>query len=163
MVTFVCDSGNKYLSKMFSDHWMQDNGFRSTTVHGDLRDLVVRRFSDGAVVSVAPAEPLAIAYTRMRLHDVSQLPVIEDNHVVGIVDESDLLLAASADPAAFSQSVARYMTTKLDVVPPTAPIDSLLPLFDAGRVAIVADASGFLGLVTRVDMLNYLRRRHQAA
>src|SRR5450755_2564665 len=61
VVTFVCDSGNKYLSKQFNDYWMQDQGFRSTALHGDLRDLIGRSFAEGAVVSVTPAEPLATA------------------------------------------------------------------------------------------------------
>jgi cystathionine beta-synthase len=163
VVTFVCDSGNKYLSKMFNDHWMQDNGFRAPAPHGDLRDLVVRRFADGAVVSVSSDEPLAIAYTRMRLHDVSQVPVVDGREIVGILDESDLLLAVSAEPGAFGQPVARFMSSNLETVPPGAPIESLLRLFDAGRVAIVADQQGFHGLITRVDMLNYLRRQQMAA
>jgi cystathionine beta-synthase len=162
-VTFVCDSGNKYLSKMFNDHWMQDQGFRPTTHFGDLRDLIVRRFAEGAVVSVLPSEPLAIAYTRMRLYDVSQLPVLEDRQIVGILDESDLLLATASDPAAFHQCVADYMTTTLETISPQAPLESLWPIFDAGRVAIVADAEGFHGLITRVDVLNDLRRRQKAA
>jgi len=163
VVTFVCDSGNKYLSKMFNDHWMQDQGFRATPPHGDLRDLIVRRFAEGAVVSVAPAEPLAIAYTRMRLYDVSQLPVLEDRRIVGILDESDLLLAVSASPLAFRSPVSEFMTTRLETISPTAPLEDLWPIFDSGRVAIVADQAGFHGLITRVDVLNHLRRRQQAA
>ena len=163
VVTFVCDSGNKYLSKMFNDHWMQDQGFRSTAPHGDLRDLIVRCFAEGAVVSVTPTEPLAIAYTRMRLYDVSQLPVLEGKQIVGILDESDLLLAVSADQAAFKCPVSEFMTTRLEKVSPAAPLEKLWPIFDSGRVVIVADQSGFHGLITRVDVLNHLRRRQQAA
>jgi cystathionine beta-synthase len=163
VVTFVCDSGNKYLSKMFNDHWMQDQGFRATTEFGDLRDLIVRRFAEGAVVSVTSAEPLAIAYTRMRLYDVSQLPVVDNNRIVGILDESDLLLAVSAGASAFQQPASSFMTTKLETVRPQTPLEELLPIFDAGRVAIVADDSGFYGLITRVDVLNYLRRRQKVA
>lgn len=163
VVTFICDSGNKYLSKMFNDHWMQDQGFRTARPHGDLRDLIVRRFSEGAVVSVTPEEPLTVAYGRMRLYDVSQLPVVVDGKIVGILDESDLLLAASADPAAFHEATSRHMTSKLETVSPRASVESLFAIFDAGRVAIVADADGFHGLITRVDVLNFLRRRQKAA
>jgi cystathionine beta-synthase len=163
VVTFICDSGNKYLSKMFDDHWMHDQGFRRGAEHGDLRDLVTRRFAEGAVVSVAPDEPLSVAYARMRLYDVSQLPVVAERTIVGILDESDLLLAASGDPAAFSQPASLFMSSKLQTVSPDTPLTALLPIFESGRVAIVADQAGFLGLITRVDMLNYLRRRQQAA
>ena len=94
MVTFVCDSGNKYLSKMFNDYWMADQGLqlagrRSATC----ATLIARRFDDGGVVSVGPDEPLHVAYTRMRLYDVSQLPVLSREQIVGMIDESDLLLA----------------------------------------------------------------------
>ena len=163
VVSFVCDSGNKYLSKMFNDHWMQDQGFRAGRQHGDLRDLISRRFEEGAVVTVVADEPLAVAFTRMRLHDVSQLPVVEGRQIVGILDESDLLLAVGSDPAAFQQPVARYMTAKLETVSPSTPLDRLQSIFDTGRVAIVVDERGFLGLITRVDVLNYLRRRPLAA
>jgi len=163
VVTFVCDSGNKYLSKMYNDHWMADHGLRRGPAFGDLRDLIVRRHADGAVVSVEPGEPVNIAYARMRLYDVSQLPVLEGSNVVGIVDESDLLLAASDNPRAFGAPVSELMTERLQTVSRNAPIESLLPIFDAGRVAIVLDNDGFHGLITRVDVLNYLRRQSRAA
>lgn len=163
VVTFVCDSGNKYLSKMFNDHWMADQGFRRASAFGDLRDLIVRRFADGAVVSVGSDEPLTVAYARMRMYDVSQLAVVDRAQIVGIIDESDLLLAASGNPAAFREPVSHVMTRKLETISPDEPLERLLPIFDAGRVAIVADESGFHGLITRVDVLNHLRRRQLAA
>lgn len=163
VVTFICDSGNKYLSKMFNDFWMADHGFRSSPPFGDLRDLIVRRHADGAVVSVAPDDALTVAYARMRLYDISQLPVIENNAVVGIVDESDLLLAARESAGAFDQPIREFMTSKLQTVTRQARIEDLLPIFDAGQVVIVCDDLGFHGLITRVDVLNSLRRQQQSA
>jgi cystathionine beta-synthase len=95
----------------------------------------------------------------MKLYDVSQLPVLEGPHLVGILDESDLLLAASRDAAAFRRPVREVMTRKLTTVAPTATMESLLPIFDQGMVAIVVDGDRFLGLITRIDVLNYLRRK----
>jgi cystathionine beta-synthase len=162
VVTFVCDSGNKYLSKMFNDYWMADQGFRTGQTFGDLRDVIVRRHAEGGVVTVAPDEPLSIAYSRMRLYDVSQLPVLENGKVVGIVDESDLLLAATDDSQAFTRPVRDFMTKRLVTVPRTTPVKDLLLIFDSGRVAIVLDEEGFHGVITRVDVLNYLRRQKVA-
>lgn len=163
VVTFVCDSGNKYLSKMYNDFWMADHGFLKGKPCGDLRDLIVRRFVDGAVVSVSPTDLLTTAYARMRLYDVSQLPVLEGDKIVGILDESDLLLAAGNNPAAFRQTCREIMSTRLTTVSAKASIEDLLPIFHAGHVAIVADEAGFHGLITRVDLLNYLRRHQSAA
>src|ERR1700686_1168764 len=77
VVTFACDSGNKYLSKMYNDVWMAEQGFIARTVYGDLRDLVSRRYQDGSVVVVGPSDTLLTAYNRMRIADVSQVPVLE--------------------------------------------------------------------------------------
>ncbi|MEN6493026.1 MAG: CBS domain-containing protein, partial [Thermoguttaceae bacterium] len=163
VVTLVCDSGNKYLSKMYNDFWMGEQGLLKGTSYGDLRDLIARRFTEGAVVSVGPDDPLAIAYTRMRLYDVSQLPVLEGRKIVGILDESDLLLAVARDQAAFRRPAREVMTANLQTVSPKARIEALLPVFGAGLVAIVAEGTEFYGLITRMDVLSYLRRRQHAA
>ena len=159
VVTFVCDSGNKYLSKMFNDFWMRDQGFLSGPPQGDLRDVMGRSLEKGAVVAVSPTDTLLVAHGRMKMSDVSQLPVLEGDRIVGLLDESDLLLAATRDQAAFRRPVRDFMSTRLTTVPVGTPIESLMPTFDQGMVAIVVDGERFLGLVTRIDVLNYLRRK----
>jgi cystathionine beta-synthase len=166
VVTLVCDSGNKYLSKMFNDYWMRDQGFLRGPAHGDLRDLISRP-AQSALVAVRPDDTLTIAYARMKLYDVSQLPVLDPGApdgqgiagIVGILDESDLLLAVSHDAAAFKRPVREFMTSRLETVSPKTPLPELLPVFERGMVALVVDEGRFLGLITRIDVLNYLRRR----
>jgi cystathionine beta-synthase len=162
VVSLVCDSGGKYLSKMYNDFWMADRGFLTGKTYGDLRDVISHRFAEGDVISIGPEEPLNIAYTRMRLYDISQLPVLEGTRVTGILDESDLLLAVTSDATAFRRPVREFMTTKLQTIHPQAAIEELLPIFKAGYVAIVADDTGFYGLITQVDVVSYLRRQHQS-
>jgi cystathionine beta-synthase len=157
--TFVCDSGNKYLSKQFNDFWMADQGFLPRQSHGDLRDVITRRYSDRAVITLAPTDTLLIAYGRMKLYEVSQLPVIERNKVVGMIDESDLLLAAIDDETRLRQPVRDFMSTRLQTVNVRTPVRELLPLLDKGFVPIVVDGDEFIGLVTRIDLLNHLRRK----
>lgn len=159
VVAFVCDTGNKYLSKMYNDYWMLDNGFIEQTPHHDLRDLIYRPYSQRDTVVVAPTDGLIVAYQRMKLYDVSQLPVMEDDRIVGIVDESDVLLHVFDDQARFRDPVSTAMMTHLECVDVKQPIRALLPLFERGHVAIIMDGAKFLGLITRIDLLNYLRRR----
>jgi len=159
VLVFVCDTGNKYLSKMYNDYWMLDNGFLEREHHGDLRDLILRPYSQRDTVVVGPAEPLMTAYQRMKLYDVSQLPVMEDDRIVGIVDESDVLLHVYGDEARFRDPVSTAMVGKLQLLDAKSSIESLIAVFDAGHVAIVMDADRFIGLITRIDLLNYLRRR----
>jgi cystathionine beta-synthase len=159
VLVFVCDTGNKYLSKMYNDYWMLDQGFLDRPVHGDLRDLIVRPYAQRDTVVVGPNDTLHVAYQRMKLYDVSQLPVMDGDRIVGIVDESDLLLHVYGEEARFRDKVATAMVSKLDALEVTAPMEALLPVFERGHVAIVMDGARFLGLITRIDLLNFLRRR----
>lgn len=161
VLTFVCDTGNKYLSKMYNDYWMLDNGFLERQSHGDLRDLILRPYSQRDTVVVGPRDLLVTAYQRMKLYDVSQLPVMDGDALVGIVDESDVLLHVYGDEARFRDPVSTAMVSKLDRLEVKSPIEALLPVFDRGHVAIVMDGNRFIGLITRIDLLNYLRRRVQ--
>ncbi|WP_366299986.1 pyridoxal-phosphate dependent enzyme [Pseudomonas atacamensis] len=159
VVSFVCDTGTRYLSKVYNDQWMTDQGLLQRKGYGDLRDLIARRFEDGRVISVGPGDTLLTAFQRMRLADVSQLPVlVEGKQLVGVIDESDILLGVHEDAARFSQSVSSVMTDKLQTLAPAASLAELESVLSRGLVAIIADASGFHGLITRTDMLNQLRR-----
>jgi len=158
VVSFVCDTGTRYLSKVYNDQWMIDQGLLRRRQFGDLRDLVARRAQDGSVVSVTPDDTLLTAFQRMRLADVSQLPVLDGRRLVGVVDESDVLLKVEPDPARFREPVASAMTATPETLAPTASIRELEAVLDRGLVAIVADEHGFFGLVTRTDLLNHLRR-----
>ena len=158
VVTFVCDTGTRYLSKVYNDQWMVDQGLLARHAYGDLRDLISRRSEDGGVVSVAPDDTLLTAFQRMRLADVSQLPVLDGKNLVGVVDESDLLMSVQADPARFHDAVRVAMSSALVTLPPSADLAQLRRELDRGLVAIIADEEGFHGLITRVDLLNHLRR-----
>ncbi|HUE50129.1 MAG TPA: pyridoxal-phosphate dependent enzyme [Candidatus Dormibacteraeota bacterium] len=158
VVTFVADTGNKYLSKMFNDFWMAEQGFIHRPPHGDLSDLISHRYEAGEVISVGPDDTLLTAFKRMRGSDVSQLPVVDaGGRPTGIIDESDLLVKVHRDPAHFNDPVKNAMTDRLETLSPSAKIKDLLDVFDRGRVAIVMEGDKFLGLVTRTDLLSYLR------
>ncbi|MCG3172190.1 MAG: putative cystathionine beta-synthase [Myxococcota bacterium] len=158
VVTFACDSGNKYLSKMFNDFWMQDQGFLERETHGDLRDLISRRHDQRSVACVAPGDTLMRSYNLMKMNDVSQLPVMENDRIIGIIDESDVLLAVSNDEALFRSPVRDFMSRNLLTLKPGDSMKELTKVLNAGMVAIVCDGPQFLGLVTRIDLLNHLRR-----
>lgn len=159
VLVLVCDTGNKYLSKMYNDYWMLDNGFLESPQHGDLRDLVLRPYDKRDTVVVAPTDLLVTAYQRMKLYDVSQLPVMEGEKLVGIVDESDVLLHVYGDEDRFRDPVSSAMVTHLDILQVNQPIEALLTIFRRDHVAIVMAGEKFIGLVTRIDLLNFLRRR----
>src|ERR1700674_1260799 len=160
VVTFVADSGNKYLSKMFNDFWMADQGFVRRPTQVDLSDLISHRYEAGEVISVGPDDTLLTAVKRMRAADVSQVPVVDaTGRAIGILDESDVLVKVHHDPDHFHHAVTTAMTDRLETLSPSRKTKNLLEVFDRGRVAIVMDGNKFLGLITRSDLLSYLRRQ----
>ena len=160
VVTFVCDTGAKYLSKVYNDAWLADQGLGNQPLHGDLSDLISRKYERGDVIVAGPDDTLDTAFKRMRGADVSQLPIIQDGRLVGILDESDLVHVMNTDEITrrerFAKPVSSAMTRDLDTVQVGESLDALIPLFDRDRVAIVLDGERFVGLITRTDLINHL-------
>lgn len=159
VVSFVCDTGNKYLSKQFNDQWMSDQGFLEREQHGDLRDLIAHPHPKHEAIVVGPDEPLANAYGRMKLYDVSQLPVLQGDRVVGIIDESDMLMAVYGHEDRFARPVRDAMITGLQTMQVNASMDALVSAFAKDHVAIIQNGDRFEGLITRMDLLHHLRRK----
>lgn len=161
VVTLVPDSGNKYLSKVFNDYWVIEQGLADRKLSGDLSDLIARRYDAGGTVTVSPDDTMMIAYNRMRGADVSQLPVVKDGRIVGIIDESDVLAYVEGSDAGrserFSTSVNSVMTTQLNTVQVRDKMHVLAPIFSRNEVAIVLEDDKFVGLITRIDLINHLR------
>lgn len=160
VLTFVCDSGNKYLSKMFNKFWMVEQGFETRIKKGDLTDLVSRKQEEGGIISVSPDDNLLTAYSRMKLYDVSQLPVLDKNKIVGLLHELDLLLAVYNDTNGFYKKVHEAMNTNLIKIQVNESIEKLIDIFKKGYVAILEDNNkNFIGLITEMDFINYLRNQ----
>jgi len=158
VVTFVCDTGTRYLTKVYSDGWMVDQGLLQRPKLGDLRDLIGRRFDAGEVVSLAPNDTLLTAFNRMRSSDLAQMPVIDNGRLVGIIDESDLLLHVIDEPGHFKSPVSTTMTAHLQTLKPSSSMAQLRSILDRGLTAVILEDDKFYGLITRFDLLNHLRR-----
>jgi cystathionine beta-synthase len=159
VVVIIPDVGDKYLSKMYNDYWMLDQGFIARPQEGNLCDLIARHHEDQEDFTVSPDDSLLIAYGRMKLYNVSQLPIFEDGAIVGIIDEMDLLHAVYDGDAQFARPVRDAMSTRLETLQCSAALEDLAALLRAGYVALIFQGETYRGLVTRIDLLNYLRRR----
>jgi cystathionine beta-synthase len=159
VVTFACDSGNKYLSKMYNDGWMFDQGLKKREIYGDLRDIISRRFEDNTTVFVTPDDTLQTVYNRMKSYEISQLPVLNENKIVGLVDESDLLTAIYAKNFDFQTTlISKIMSIGLTKVLPNDSIEKLIDILNQGFVAIIENEQHvFQGIITKIDLINYLR------
>ena len=138
---------------------MIDQGFLQRSRTGTLADLISRRYEEGAVITVGPEDTLLTAFQRMRMADVSQVPVIENGACIGVLDESDLLLAVHNDQTHFRSPVRSAMTRKLETIPASANLEEVYRILDRGLTALVMDGDHFVGLMTRTDLLTHLRRQ----
>lgn len=164
VVSLVCDTGGKYLTKMFNEVWVAAHGFEDRPRYGDLRDLIARDFSEGGVITIGPENTLLTAYNRMRAGDISQLPVVDHGKLVGILDESDILAAVGGREGRadrFGAKVSTAMTREVHTLQVHEPVDRLKALFDRDEVAVVVDGDQLVGLITPVDLINHLRRMAQ--
>jgi len=159
VVTFICDTGNKYLSKAFNKSWLHDNDLLEVKTAGDVTDLINRRADQGDMISVSVSDTLLTAYKRMRASDISQIPVLDGERLVGVLDEEDLLFNVSKSKAAFTQSVVDFMVTDLDVLPVGASEEELLNTLTQGKVAIIYQGDTFVGFITKVDLINHYRTK----
>lgn len=162
IVTFVCDSGNKYLSKVYNDYWLFEQGLLDRKEEGDLRDLIVHTYASNSVVCVTSEDTLASVYSKMKLYDISQVPVIEEGSVRGIIDESDILLAlGDLKSNKFNEKVSKYMTEDIEVLHPKDSVSSVVAILKKGYTAIISDETQFYGIVTKIDLINYLKRKQE--
>jgi len=159
VVTFACDTGNKYLSKLFNDFWLEDQGFIQRQPHGDLRDLVGRPHGERATITVGPTDILTTAHNRLRNAGFSQLPVMDEGKLVGVVTEDRIMQFAFGKPELMTATVGEAMETAFIQLEKGTSINNLVAMLSARPYAAVMDEGEFFGLITRSDVLNYLRKQ----
>ncbi|HWP94961.1 MAG TPA: pyridoxal-phosphate dependent enzyme [Gammaproteobacteria bacterium] len=160
VVTFVCDTGNRYLSKFYNDNWLFDLGFATRPRYGDLRDFIGRPQETRAAVTVGPDDTLATAHTRMRNSGVPQLAVLDGERFLGVLTEWDVIRAVAEEGADFKRPVREVFGRGFPTIDTGASFATLLArLAMEPALAVVGEDGRFHGLVTRADVLNHLRRR----
>jgi cystathionine beta-synthase len=159
VVTFACDTGNKYLSKLYNDFWLEDQGFIEREQAGDLRDLVGRPHDERATITVGPVDVLTTAHNRLRNAGFSQLPVMDEGKLVGVVTEETIIQHVYGQPELMNAPVADAMQTAFIKLDKATSVNNLVSMLQVQPYAAIMDGDEFLGLITRSDVLNYLRRQ----
>ena len=161
VVTFLCDTGERYLSKLYNDEWMRENQLLEPdrVTLGDLVDHKVNG-APATVVSAAPGQLVRQVLGLMRLHNVSQLPVLDAGECVGSVTEYALTQRGLESSRFLDAVVGEVMDEPFPVVDATQHVESVQKLLSKATPAVLVRANDAIaGIVTRSDMLEYLMNR----
>ena len=157
VVTFACDSGNKYLSKVFNDNWLVNEGLKKPNRTGDLQELILNLYANKSVIYCNPNEKVSVAITKMTNNEISQLPVIDNGEVIGVVDDTCILKNSHLKEFNFSIIVSEIMNKKFNTIEVSSDINSLHNSFENSNYVIVKKNNNFIGLITKIDFISYLK------
>lgn len=160
VVTFLCDTGERYLSKLYNDDWMRENQLLAPD-RVRIADLLGAKPDHGpTVVSVGTGATVRQALRLMNLHDVSQLPVIDGNNCVGSVSEGVVSAKALENTKLLDATVSDVMDAPFPLVEPGQSLDSVVKLLTKSNPAVlVRTQERIAGIVTRSDVLQFLMAR----
>ncbi len=156
IVVLLPDSSVRYLNKIFDDDWMRENGFLDPEEGlGTIRDLL--GVKPTPVISCQKADKIRDVVALMKSHGISQVPVLDGGQLAGIVTESALLDRIVSDGQdALDAAVASATTNAYEVVDPDAPVGLFANVFSQGKVIVVWERGEIRGLVTKIDVIDYL-------
>lgn len=158
VVVLLPDSGSRYLSKVFDDDWMRENGFLESTWAGATAADVLATKSLREVITAQSSESVSAVVAKMKEHDISQMPVIKnDGGLAGLVTEVDLLNHLVLGEKHNAQdAITTLIRTDVATLGPDAPLEALMSVFVSRQVAVVVEHGRVVGILTKIDILDYL-------
>jgi cystathionine beta-synthase len=159
VVTLLPDSGARYLSKVFDDNWMRDNGFLNTDWNAGTVADFVQAHKLRPVVTVCEDESIAVAIKRMKEHDYSQLPVVcPDEMLRGIVTETDILnYMLNNSHASFDEVMVKQLKREATIVDEQTALNTLSDVLQKSKSAVLIDAKRHVcGVITMIDVIDFL-------
>jgi cystathionine beta-synthase len=159
VVTFLCDTGERYLSKLYNDEWMRENQMLDPE-RGTLGTVLGAKTGDApAMVSVAPGTTVRQALGLMHQHDVSQLPVMDGSNCVGSVSDWALSAKSLENSKLLDATVSDIMDPPFPSVEAGQPVESVAKLLSKSNPAVLVRRNGAMqGIVTRSDLLQFLMK-----
>ncbi len=160
VVTVLCDTGERYLSKVYNDEWMRENQLLDS-VRVTLMHVLDRKEGEApTIVSTAPGTTVRQALGLMALHDISQLPVMELRNCVGSVSDWSLSQKSLENPQLLDATVSEIMDSPFPTVDADQQVDSVVKLLSKSNPAVLVQSNGKIqGIVTRSDMLHFMMTR----
>ncbi|MGH7269168.1 MAG: pyridoxal-phosphate dependent enzyme, partial [Polyangiaceae bacterium] len=162
ILVFLADAGHKYLSKIFNDEWMRENGFLEDAPGlGTVRDILAGRDKRPLITARSDAT-LRDVIELMKSSGISQLPVVDDGKLRGVVAEVDLLRALVSGGKTRESRITEVVEGDYASVTPNTKIELLQGVLADAKVAIVEDGDSVAGIVTRIDLIDFFSRKSPA-
>jgi cystathionine beta-synthase len=158
VVTVLPDSGSRYLSKIFSDEWMRDNGFLDEQPSlGTVDDLLAGR--DAHVITADAEDKVFKVIESMKANDISQLPVLDNGSVIGVINESDLLNYMVTGSHRLVDPIRQVVVRDIHKVSRSTSLARVSEAFSNGRaMVLVVDNDQIAGVITRIDLIDYIAK-----
>jgi cystathionine beta-synthase len=158
VVVILPDSGSRYLSKIFDDDWMRENGFLESAWAGATAADVLAIKELRELISARPDERVSAVIRKLKEHDISQIPVLSaEGGFMGLVNEVDVLNHLVLGPAHGPEdTIAGLVRTDVATLGPDAPLETLMSVFVNRQVAVVMEGGRVTGILTKIDILDYL-------
>ena len=157
VVTILGDTGERYLSKFFSDDWMRENQMLEDERVTASAILALKPNADLELITIAPTSTVRQALNLMSTYNVSQLPVVQGGDCVGSVSDGLLMAQTVADASLLEQAVRDLMEAPYPVIDEAFPLDRLTALLSRETPAVLVRRNGELqGIVTRYDLLHQI-------
>ena len=156
MLVLLPDSGAKYLSKIFNDDWMREYGFLEPPELGRVQEIVNNK-GRGAVISAQSTDSVRKLIELMKSNGISQVPVVDgEGKLAGLITEVALLNYMLEAEHNIEKPIGPIVERDVPTVPPDAPIGKLKEIFQKGKVAVVVENGKVSGIVTKIDMIDFL-------
>lgn len=157
IVVIMCDANTRYLSKIFDDDWMRENGFLESEFGNDtVRDILGPKPRN--VITTHLGETVKDVITTMKSKGISQLPVLDGERVIGLIEETDLLKHV-LDQGDGGDSIDSLVETNFAIVEPSNRIALIGQFFKQNKVVIVVDGGSLCGIITKIDFIDYVSRK----
>ena len=161
IVVLLPDGAAKYLSKVFNDEWLKENGFLSDDRSlGRVADLCKLR--DRAVHTAGPDDRIRDVIATMKQHGISQLPVAAGDELLGVVSERDLLRYLASGEHSLNTPVRELVESDYATVSPETQLEAVQALLVDVRMALVMDEGKLVDVITKFDLIEYLARQRQS-
>jgi cystathionine beta-synthase len=160
ILVLLADGASKYISKIFNDDWMRENGFLEdeTPGFGTVRDLLAKKGGAQRVETAKSTDSILEVVNQLKKFGISQLPVVDDGKLKGLIHEGDLLKALVQGKTQDTK-IAAMVESDYATVTPATRVELIKNVLNDAKIALVMDEGNIVGLVSKIDLIDFLANR----